>query len=152
MTKSNWVLTTCQIVNQGFHVHYFTVYSFKWINKTTTHTFPKGQAPHPLSPWHLDVFRSSLNFSSNLGEAFQLFSQACSLQCLLLNGDAPGILKVRLPYRLTSPIQWVSLSSLVLLPKPLAETYPVLLTNLAPTRFQMPSPPGGSAPNPRWTT
>ena len=67
-----------------------------------------------------------------------MFSQVRSLQCLLLNGDALGILKVRLPCRLTSPIQQVILSSLVLLPKPPAGTYPMLLTHIAPARFQMP--------------
>ena len=84
-TNSNRVLTTCQIVNQGFHVH-LTVQSFKRINKTTTHTFPKGQAGSPATVTP-GCFQKLSELFLELGRGFStMFSQARSLQSLLLNG------------------------------------------------------------------
>ena len=93
---------------------------------------PKGrpQSPTAVTP---GCFQKLSELLLELGRGSStMFSQARSLQYLLLNGDALGILNVRPPCRLTSPIQRVILSSLVLLPKPPAGTYPMLLTNLTP--------------------
>lgn len=93
---------------------------------------PKGrpQSPTAVTP---GCFQKLSELLLELGRGSStMFSQARSLQYLLLNGDALGILNVRPPCRLTSPIQRVILSSLVLLPKPPAGTYPILLTNLTP--------------------